>query len=69
MIDRLLRSLTNITPTPEQVEDIVTIRSFAKDLARVIEDEAPNSREKSLAFTHLEETVMWAVKSILLGEQ
>jgi hypothetical protein len=69
MMDRyaaLERSLTNQTPTPEAVARIEAIREHAKALGRVICDECPDSREKSLALTHLEETTMWAVKSIVL---
>ena len=37
-----------------------TIRSNAKELATLISDLVPDSREKSLALTKLEEAVMWA---------
>lgn len=65
---RLERSLTNQTPSPRQVAHIEDVRRKAKQLAFTIDILAPNSRERSLAFTHLEETVMWAVKSIVLEE-
>lgn len=32
--------------------------------AQLIDDEVENSREKSLALTHLEEALMWAGKAI-----
>lgn len=36
------------------------VRQMALELAKVINDSQPDSREKSLAITALEETVMWA---------
>ncbi|MCY9513300.1 Acb2/Tad1 domain-containing protein [Paenibacillus apiarius] len=36
------------------------IREKAKELANVIDELCPNSREKSLAMTNLEQAVMWA---------
>lgn len=36
------------------------IREKAKELANVIDELCPNSREKSLAMTNLEQAVYWA---------
>lgn len=64
--DRLKASLTNQAPTAEQVERIEAVRAAGLlALGRVLE-QCPFSRERSLALTHLEETVMWAVKSIVM---
>ena len=41
-----------------------TIREKAKELANVIDELCPNSREKSLATTNLEQAMMWANASI-----
>ena len=40
----------------------------AKALGLAILDAVPPSRERSLAITHLEETVMWAVKALVLHQ-
>ena len=40
------------------------IRAKAKELALLIETECPDSRERSVAFTHLETAVMWANAAI-----
>lgn len=40
------------------------IAGGGRGLARLIEDECPDSREKSLALTKLEEVMMWAEKSL-----
>jgi hypothetical protein len=66
LLDRLDRSLTNQAPDREQVERIEAIREAAKELGKVIANYCGDSRERSLACTHLEETTMWAVKSIVL---
>ena len=62
----LARSLTNQAPTGEQVRRIEALREDARSLGAEIINLCPDTRERSLALTHLEETVMWAVKSIVL---
>lgn len=64
---RFERSVTNHTPTPAQLERIEAVRDFAKEFGGYIVSETPGSREQSLALTHLEEVVMWAVKGIILN--
>lgn len=44
------------------------IRSEAKYMAKIILDSCPKSRERSIAFTKLEEAVMWANASIARNE-
>jgi hypothetical protein len=51
-------------PQPGQPEKYEDIRDTAKTLAYLISAECPNSREKSLALTKLEEAVMWANAAI-----
>lgn len=65
--DRVERSLTNVTPSGDSIAWIEHIRNDAKVLAQSIIFHSPSSRERSLALTHLEETVMWAVKGIVLN--
>jgi hypothetical protein len=52
------------SPTPEQIPKYTGIRAEAAVFARIIEALCPESREKSLALTHLDEAVMWANASI-----
>jgi len=47
-------------PEPGQPEIYQEIRDKAKELAYLIDTKVPASREQSLAFTKLEEAVMWA---------
>lgn len=42
------------------------LREAAKTFASVVDFNTPSSREQSLAFTHLEESLMWAIKSIAI---
>lgn len=55
-------------PKGNQLERYESIRSKAKELAHLINDYCPNSREKSLALTSLQQTTMWANASIACNE-
>lgn len=55
-------------PKEGQPEKYNAIREKAKELAYLIDKECPNSREKSLAITKIEESVMWANASIARNE-
>lgn len=55
-------------PKGDQQARYEAIRSAGKMLALTIEDYCPDSREKSLAMTKIEEAVMWANASIARGE-
>lgn len=50
---------------PKKYEDL---RSTAKYLAAMIERLCPESRERSLAFTNLEQSIMWANAAIARNE-
>lgn len=41
-----------------------SIRLYAKDFATWLDSVLPDSREKSLAITHLEEVVFWSNASV-----
>lgn len=47
-------------PKPGQPEKYTAIRAKAKELAEMIVELVPESREQSLALTNLEQAVMWA---------
>lgn len=47
-------------PKPGQPETYQEIREKAKELAYLVDELVPNSREKSLAMTNLEQAVFWA---------
>lgn len=52
------------SPKEGQPEKYEAIREKAKELAYLIDEQCPNSREKALAMTKLEEAVMWANSSV-----
>ena len=55
-------------PTAEQQVKYKALRAEAKTLAEMINEMCPESREKSLAITKLQELVMWANASIAINE-
>lgn len=69
--------------TPEQIENTFTyhkpfgnqseryevLRSQAKILAAFIADYCPDSLEKSLALTNLQQSIMWANAAIAINEK
>lgn len=55
-------------PKEGQVDKYQGLRDEFKALAHTINDECPESREKSLAFTHLENAMFWANASIARNE-
>ena len=61
-------NFTYHSPKEDQAARYGEIRSSAKIFAELIEKDCPDSREKSLAFTKLEEAVMWANASIARNE-
>lgn len=44
------------------------LRDAGHELAKLINDKTPASREQSLALTHLEDAVMWANAAIARNE-
>ena len=60
----LLNRFTYHAPSERDVVDHESIRNFGLDLARILNDVLPDSREKSLAITKLEESIMWANAAI-----
>lgn len=53
-------AFTYHAPKEGQPAKYQTIREKAKELAYLVDDLVPASREQSLAITKLEECVMWA---------
>ena len=63
-LHELSNRFTYHAPVGDQVERYQELRSKALEFALVVEGFCPESREKSLAITHLEEVVFWANASI-----
>jgi hypothetical protein len=62
------RRFTYHAPKGNQPARYERIRNLAKDFAYAIEEMCPDSREKSLALTNLEQASMWANASIARNE-
>jgi len=52
------------SPKEGQPEKYTALREKAKEFAYLIDEMCPQSREKSLALTELESSVMWANAAI-----
>ena len=68
MNETIENNYTYHVPKDEQAVKYAVIREEAKELAYTINELCPESRERSLAFTKLEEAVMWANASIARNE-
>lgn len=58
------KAFTYHAPKPGQPEVYTQIREAAKKLAYTLDAKIPDSREKSLALTNLEQAVFWANAAI-----
>lgn len=67
-ISQIQRAFTYHAPKEGQPEKYVAIRDKAKELALLIADLTPSSREQSVALTNLETAVMWANAAIARNE-
>ena len=67
-LDRIERDFTYHPPKLDQQERYVYLRDTAKDLAFVILENTPTSREQSLAITNLEQAIFWANAAIARNE-
>lgn len=66
--ERLEKDFSYHAPKDGQPARYVAIRDKAKELARLIMESTPPSREQSMALTHLDEVVMTANAAIARNE-
>lgn len=66
--EEIANNFTYHAPKADQPERYNHLRDLAKHLAMTIHDCCPDSREKALAHTKLEESIMWANASIARNE-
>lgn len=66
--DELATRFTYHPPKADQAERYEVLRTKARELAEVYRALTPPSREQSLAWTALEESVMWANAAIARRE-
>ena len=68
MTGDLEKRFTYQPPKEGQPQKYESIRAQAKQLAMTVDSLCPDSREKSLAMTKIEEAVMWANAAIARNE-
>jgi len=51
-------------PSKEALERINYLRQAFSDMHDLIEASTPDCRERSIAFTNLEQAAMWAIKAV-----
>lgn len=66
--EQIDNTFTYHAPKGDQTTRYQSIRECAKELAHNIARNCPDSREKSLALTNLQQAVMWANASIAINE-
>lgn len=62
--ERIENNFKYHAPSGDQPYKYDAIRSKIKELAYMLSDECPDSREKSVAMTKLEEVMFWANASV-----
>jgi hypothetical protein len=67
-LQRITNIFTNHSPTGDQAQRYEALRDIARVFALNIYGMCPNSRERSLALTHLEEVVFFANAAIARNE-
>lgn len=67
-VKELDRRFTYHAPKGDQPERYTNLRASARLLAVAIVSNTPESREQSLALTHLEDAVFWANAAIARNE-
>ena len=65
--DEIISRFTNHIPTPEVVDRMAKVRKRVRELALMIEQECPESREKATALTQLS-FVMMSVNSAIVQQ-
>ena len=61
-------SVTNPKFNPSGNPDVSRLKAAGLDLGNMIESLVPPGRRRSVALTHLETTMMWAVKAAIVGD-
>lgn len=69
LLERIQNDFVYHPPRGNQAERYQTLREVAKGMAVQIVGLCPDSRERSLALTSLEESVMWSNAAIARNEQ
>ena len=55
-------------PSTEGLEKITKLREAYSVISKLIEEECPVSRHRSVAITELETSAMWAIKAVVFND-
>jgi hypothetical protein len=64
----MLKTFAYHKPSEEGLKKINMLREAFSELSSHISVLCPDTREKSVALTHLETTAMWAIKSVVCND-
>lgn len=64
----MLKTFAYHKPSTEGLEKITKLREAFSAVAALMDEVCPQSRERSIAFTELETSAMWAIKSIVCND-
>ena len=67
--EQIENTFTYHRPFGDQPQRYEMIRDQAKSMAKAVQAFCPESREKSLALTNLQQAVMWANAAIAINEK
>lgn len=67
--ENIIKGMTNIKPDNSQIQRIENIRAAYKNLVKSLDQNCTDSRPLIIAITNLEQSLMWAVKSIVLEDK
>ena len=68
--ERIEHDFTNHAPANDEIiRRFEALREEAKAFAHLIVDTAPQSREQSLALTHVEQALMYAVAAVARNQE
>lgn len=68
-LEQISHNFAHHPPKGDQPERYASLRRHGSDLAEEILRRVPDSRERSLALTRVEEAVMWANAGIARNEE
>lgn len=68
-LEKTIKSMGHVAPDIKQIERIEKVRAIYKDVANTIYRYCPNSDELDEADKLLLDSLMWAVKSIVMEEE
>lgn len=64
VLEKLRKSFSYHPPKGDQTERFVKLREKALELAEMVVQTCPHSREASMSLRRIEESVMWATSAI-----